>query len=420
VPPILTAIIVSACLGALVGLIRQWSSDQTSPAGEVDLGGVRTYTFWAMLGAVAAFLGETHAPALLAVVITLVGLQQIVSLHRVPPTQHTGGTTFASALLTILVGALVYWGYRQSAVLVAATTMVMLGMKQTLHAWTRAFKLADIRATLQFVAITGVILPLVPNRTFGPFDAFNPFSTWLMVILISGLGFIGYIAMRFLGARAGILLTSLLGGLASSTATTLAFSKRSKEDPGLSNHYAMAVITACSVMLPRVVIAVGVLNPTLAVELIAPFLLMTLPAAIYGLWLRFARRPAAGVIEAPLALTNPLSLATAIKFALLYAVIGVLVKAATQLDLLQSGLLPLSFVSGLTDMDAISLSMAGSQLSGQVPLLLATKAVIVGAVANSILKAGFAISLGSPALRREVTLVLGATAACGLASLWLV
>ena len=310
-PPILTAIIVSACLGALVGLIRQWSSDQTSPAGEVDLGGVRTYTFWAMLGAVAAFLGETHAPALLAVVITLVGLQQIVSLHRVPPTQHTGGTTFASALLTILVGALVYWGYRQSAVLVAATTMVMLGMKQTLHAWTRAFKLADIRATLQFVAITGVILPLVPNRTFGPFDAFNPFSTWLMVILISGLGFIGYIAMRFLGARAGILLTSLLGGLASSTATTLAFSKRSKEDPGLSNHYAMAVITACSVMLPRVVIAVGVLNPTLAVELIAPFLLMTLPAAIYGLWLRFARRPAAGVIEAPLALTNPLSLATA-------------------------------------------------------------------------------------------------------------
>ncbi len=258
-PPILTAIIVSACLGALVGLIRQWS-DQTSPAGEVDLGGVRTYTFWAMLGAVAAFLGEQHAPGLLAVVITLVGLQQLTSLFRLPPTRQPGGTTFASALLTILVGVLVYWGYRQSAVLVAATTLVMLGMKQTLHAWTRAFKLEDIRATLQFVAITGVILPVVPDRNYGPFGAFNPFSTWLLVVLISGLGFTGYIAMRLLGARAGILLTSVFGGIASSTATTLAFSRRSREDSGLSGDYALAVVTACSVMLPRILVVVGILT----------------------------------------------------------------------------------------------------------------------------------------------------------------
>jgi uncharacterized membrane protein (DUF4010 family) len=371
-----------------------------------------------MLGCGAAFLGEKHAPALLAVVIALVGLQQLASLHRVAPAQQTGGTTFASALLTILTGALVYWGYRQAAVLIAATTMVLLGLKQTLHAWTRAFKLEDIRATLQFVAITGVILPLVPDRSFGPYGAFNPFSTWLMVILISGLGFIGYIAMRLLGARAGILLTSLLGGVASSTATTLAFARRSKVEPALSAHYALAVVTACSVMLPRVVVTVGVLNPGLALELIAPLALMLVPAICYGLWLWFARRPAAGSVEAP-SLTNPLSLSTAIKFALLYALISFLVKAASQLDLLQSALLPLSFVSGLTDMDAIALSMAGSQTAGQVPLLLATKAVIIAAVGNSVLKAGLAISLGSPALRREVTLVLGATAVTGLVVLGL-
>jgi uncharacterized membrane protein (DUF4010 family) len=417
VPPLLTAIIVSACLGALVGLIRQWS-DQTSPAGEVDLGGVRTYTLWAMLGCGAAFRGETHVPALLAVVIALIGLQQLVSLLRVAPTQHTGGTTFASALLTVLVGALVYWNSRQAAVLIAATTMVLLGFKQPLHAWTRAFKPEDIRATLQFVAISGVILPLVPDRSFGPYGAFNPYSTWLMVVLISGLGFTGYLAMRMLGTQAGILLTSLFGGLASSTATTLAFARRSKVEPALSAHFALAVVTACSVMLPRVVITVGVLNPVLAVDLIAPLALMMLPAVCYGLWQWFARRPADGTVEAP-HLTNPLSLATAIKFALLYALIGLLVKAATQLDLLQSGLLPLSFVSGLTDMDAIALSMAGSQTAGQVPLLLATKAVIVAAVGNSLLKAGLAISLGSPVLRREVALVLGATAATGIAALWL-
>ncbi len=417
-PPILTAIIVSACLGALVGLIRQWS-DQTSPSGEVDLGGVRTYTFWAMLGAVAAFLGETHAPALLAVVVALVGLQQLASLFRMPATRQPGGTTFASALLTILVGALVFWGYRQSAVLVAATTMVMLGMKQTLHAWTRAFKLEDIRATLQFVAITGVILPLVPDRNYGPFDAFNPFSTWLLVVLISGLGFIGYIAMRLLGARAGIMLTSVFGGIASSTATTLAFARRSREDPGLSGDYTMAVVTACSVMLPRILVVVGVLTPVLALKLVVPFAVMLAPAILYGLWRLLSRQPAAGLVEAP-SLTNPLSLVTAIKFALVYAVIAFLVKAAMSLDLMQSGLLPLSFVSGLTDMDAIALSMAGAQAADQVPLLLATKAVIVGGVGNTVLKAGFAISLGSPALRRDVSLVLGATAAVGFATLWLV
>jgi uncharacterized membrane protein (DUF4010 family) len=145
---------------------------------------------------------------------------------------------------------------------------------------------------------------------------------------------------------------------------------------------------------------------------------MLVPAICYGLWLWFARRPAAGSVEAP-SLTNPLSLSTAIKFALLYALISFLVKAASQLDLLQSALLPLSFVSGLTDMDAIALSMAGSQTAGQVPLLLATKAVIIAAVGNSVLKAGLAISLGSPALRREVTLVLGATAVTGLVVLGL-
>lgn len=417
-PPLLVSIVVSACLGALVGLIRQWS-DQTAQGAPIDLGGVRTYTFWAMLGCVGAFLGDTHAPVLLPVIVALVGLHQVTAMVRSTATPPPGGTTFASALLTLLVGALVFWGYRQAAILIAATTMVLLGIKQTLHAWTRAFKLEDIRATLQFVAITGVILPLVPNRSFGPYDAFNPYSTWLLVVLISGLGFAGYLAMRLLGARAGILVTSLFGGLASSTATTLAFSRRSKDEPALSEHYAMAVVTACSVMLPRVIITTSVLSPALGLTLIAPFALMAVPAVAYGTWLWFARRPGTSVVETP-SLTNPLSLKTAVKFALLYAGIGFLVKAATQLDLLHDALLPLSFVSGLTDMDAISLSMAGSQNTGSVPLVLAAKAVIVAAVANSLLKAGFAAVLGSSVLRRETTLVLGATALAGVAGLWLV
>lgn len=415
----LASLVVSACLGALVGLIRQWSEQTHSPNSEVDVGGVRTYSFWAMLGCTAAFLGESHAPMLLAVVVALIGLQQVVIMARKAATPLPGGTTFASTLLTVLIGALVFWDERQAAILIAATTMVMLGLKHTLHAWTRAFKPEDIRATLQFVAITGVILPLVPNRAFGPFDAFNPYATWMLVVLISGLGFAGYVTMRLVGARAGILLTSVFGGLASSTATTLAFSRRSKEDPALSEHYAMAVIMACSVMLPRVIVTTSVINADLALALIKPFALMAAPACIYGAFVWFARRPGPNVVETPY-LSNPLNLTTAIKFALVYAAVGFLVKAATQFDLMQHGLLPLSFVSGLTDMDAISLSMAGNLTSGDVPLVLAARAIIVAAIANSLLKAAFSASLGSPVLRRQTALVLGATVAAGVGALWLV
>jgi hypothetical protein len=233
---LLSAIMMSACLGALVGLIRQWS-DQVSRPAEADFGGVRTYTFWAMLGCLGAAGSEKLGLALLAVVLALVGAQQIVAMAKMPPTSHPGGTTFASVMLTMFTGALVFWGQRQAALLVAATTMVIVGMKQTLHAWTRTFTTEDISGTLQFVAITGVILPLVPNQAYGPFGAFNPYSTWLMVVLISGLGFVGYIMMRMLGAKAGTTITGLVGGVASSTATTLAFSRRSKDDPALSASY---------------------------------------------------------------------------------------------------------------------------------------------------------------------------------------
>ena len=416
---LLVSIVVSACLGALIGLIRQWSDQTSAPAGSVDFGGVRTYALWAMLGCGAAFLGESLAPFLLTATFLLVGIHQVVAMSKTPVATRPGGTTFASALLTVLVGALVLWNNRQAAVLIAATTVVLLGVKQPLHAWTRKFTADDVRATLQFVAITGVILPIVPNRNFGPYDAFNPYTTWLLVVLISGLGFLGYIAMRSLGTRAGLLVTSLFGGLASSTATTLAFSRRSKDDPALSEHYALGIAVACSVMLARVLITVGILNLELAFTLVAPFALMALPGVLYGAWLWFMRQPGKGAITAP-QIGNPLSLKTAIKFALLYAVIGFLVKFITSLNLLHSSLLPLSFFSGLTDMDAISLSVTGNHTSGAVPLHLATQAIIVAAVANSLLKASFAISLGSPVLRIQISLVLGLTAAAGVAACWFV
>ncbi len=411
--PLLGYVFASAGLGALIGLIRQWS-EQATDEGKGDFGGVRTHSFWAMLGCLGAIASRDFTPLALPVIFAVVAGHLIVAHSRLAEAKSPGSTSFAASLLTLMVGALVAWEHTQTAVVVAALTMVLLGVKKPLHAWTRGFTPDDIRGTLQFVAITGVVLPLVPNRAFGPFDGFNPYSTWLMVVLISGLGFTGYIAMRLLGARAGILLTSLLGGLASSTASTLAFSRRSKEEPRLSADYAFAVVAACTVMLPRVVVVIFLFSPALALEIMPAFGVMMLPALVYGAWHWFSHRAGKDEVDSP-TMANPLSLTTAIKFALLYAVIAFMVKAATHLDW-QAGLLPLSFVSGLTDMDAISLSMADNLNTATVTLQLAARAVIIAAVANSLLKAGLAAGLGSPLLRNRAAGVLVATALVGSAA----
>lgn len=407
-------IVVSACLGALIGLIRQWSEQRGKP-GDMNFVGVRTSTLWSLLGCLAAYLSEHYSAAILPVALILVG-GHLTMLHwRDGKDGHPGSTTFVAALLTCFVGALVNWGHQQMAVLVAALTMVTLGSKQPLHSWTRHFTNEDIFSALQFAAITGVILPLVPNQAIGPFGAFNPYSTWLMVVLISGLGFGGYILMRLLGAQAGITVTGLVGGLASSTATTLAFSRRSKDEPELSASYALAVVLACTVMLARVGVMIAVLNTELALKIVLPFAAMSLPGIGYALWQWLAQRPTQQVV-APPQIHNPLGLGIAIKFGLLYAIVAFLVKAATSLQFTAS-LLPLSFISGLTDMDAIALLMANSLRDSSVVIDMAAKCVIVGAIANSIMKGGFAISLGSPQLRRRISAVLGLTVVAGVLSL---
>ncbi len=412
----LAAIAASAALGALIGLIRQWREQGKERESPVDFGGVRTHSLWGMLGCLGGATTQ-GAPWVLPTLVLVIAAQQIVTRIKTMEEGHGGGTSFAATLLTLLVGALVAWDAKQAAVLVTALTIVMIGIKQPIHAWTRHFTAEDVRAALQFAAITGVVLPLVPDRDMGPFEGFNPYSTWMMVVLISGVGFAGYVAMRLLGARAGILLTGLLGGLASSTAATLAFTRSSKEKPDLSLHYALAITLACAVMSPRVVAVIAVINPSLALATALPLALMAAPTLLFAVWY-FVRSRDHGKVESP-GVSNPLSLRTAIKFALLYAAFAFLVKAALQSDW-QESILPLSFVSGLTDVNAIALSMARNQSSGGLALDLAARAVILGAVANSLLKTAIAVFGGARGLRWPITLVLGATALLGVLIVWLV
>ena len=354
---LLIYIIVSAGLGALIGLIRQWDEQSDNQPG--DFAGVRTHTFWAVLGCLGAFASEAHTPYAFVAVLVLVAAHLIAQAVSEADNAAPGSTSFAGAMVTMFCGALVFWDETKSAVVVAATAMV---------------------------------------------------------VLISGLSFAGYIAIRLVGARAGILLTGALGGLASSTASTLAFSRRSREAPKMSEHYALAVVAACTVMLPRVLIATGLVNRNFAQTLIVPFALMAVPGILYGGWVWLRRHPAHHEGDTP-ELGNPLSLSTAIKFAALYSAIAFLVKVIREQGWTQ-GMLPLAFVSGLTDMDAISLSLASDYGKEKTAADLATRAVILAAVSNTLLKTGMALMLGSTGLKWRVGIVLGATAAVGVASMF--
>lgn len=411
---LLLPLLVTGSLGALIGLERQWESQSENPVREVTVG-VRTFTFWALLGAVCAFLSANgHPHVFLFGLFALAGWLGIFLYFASKEQAGSGFTTAATGLLTYLLGGLVVAGEARTALVVTVVTILLLASKPTLHQISRKFTAEDARMALQFLAVTGAVLPLVPDQDFGPMGAFNPRSVWLMVVMVSGLGFLGYIAVRLLGASRGIALTGLAGGLASSTATTLSMSKMSKERPELAKDCTLALIIACTIMLWRVEVLVLAISPELAGHLFWAFFAMSIPGAVFAGW-HFLRgrgeSPAEGEYK------NPLSLKVALQFGLLYAVVVLVVKyAAAQFG--GAGILVVSFFSGLTDLDAIALSLSNFFRDSQVGFSVAAQGVVLAAVANSLMKAVLAAMLGAPELRGLTAWVLGATSAIGTGAIF--
>ncbi|HEY9744817.1 MAG TPA: DUF4010 domain-containing protein, partial [Oculatellaceae cyanobacterium] len=328
-----------------------------------------------------------------------------------------GLTTSAMALLTYILGGLVFWNYWKIALALAVVSLIMLTGKRRIHEVSRRITQEDVRLTLQFLALTGVILPLVPDRAMGPFDAFNPRSTWMMVVLVSGLGFAGYLAIRLMGSTRGITLTGIFGGLASSTATTLAMSRQSKTTPNLAPQYALAVILACTVMIWRVLVLLFTINSTFSARIWFLLILVSLPGAIYGAVLYFCERSHKSE-ENSGTYTNPLSLSISLKFAALYAIIVFLVKAANHY-LGTSGIYAVSAISGLTDLDAISLSLAESVNNNGLGIREATIGVLIAIAANTVLKTVLVYFQAAPAMRKRMFLFAATTILSStIAALW--
>jgi uncharacterized membrane protein (DUF4010 family) len=293
--------------------------------------------------------------------------------------------------------------------------LLLLTFKEFLHGLARRVELTDAEAMLQFAVISVIILPLLPNTNFGPppLDVINPYKIWLMVVLIAGLNFLGYMLVKVLGGEHGLVLTGILGGLVSSTAVTLSFSQRSRSEPELSSAFLLAIVLAWTIMFVRVVVMVGVINRPLARSLTVILGCMAAAGLVISLLLwRRAKERQTGVVNAK---ANPFELKEAIKFGLLFGGVTIAAKAA-EVYLGEKGLYLAGAVAGLTDVDAISLSMANFAAANSQSVKVAAYTIVIAVISNTLMKTGMAVFMGAPGLRRiiiPVTVVLFAAAAVG-------
>ncbi len=305
---------VALSIGFLIGLQREYAEYSVDEAGHDMFAGVRTFALLGLSGCTAAYLAELAGSqwVFIAVLLALGALIALAYFLTAWRTREVGLTTEVAALLTVLTGALCFFDQLALAAALGVGTTVLLAVKFELRTLVRAITRDDVYATLRFAVITAIVLPVLPDQSFGPppFDVLNPYRIWLMVVLISGISFLGYILIKLMGGRRGIGLTGFLGGLASSTAVTLSFSQRSQDRADLSKPFALAVIIAWTMMFPRILVEVGVVNPRLLPLLWPPIVAAGLVGVLYAVMLYFLQREGD---ESEIAFTNPFALGPAIK-----------------------------------------------------------------------------------------------------------
>jgi len=394
---------IALLIGALIGAERGHAGSRD----DEQLLGLRTFILVAEAGAVAALLSVwMDAPSVF--VGALVGMMGLVavsywSMVRKYP-QAVGLTTEVAAVVVFLLGASVVVTDPEVPVALAIVTGLVLALKDPLHAGIARLGNEDILAALKLLSATFIVLPLLPREPIDPWGALNLYSLWWLVILIASISLVGYVGVRWLGARRGTLLTALFGGLVSSTAVTLALARRSADAPVLSRAIAAGVLVAWTTMAVRVVVEVAVVAPSLVSAVVLPLGGMTVAG---GIGARVAWRRAAlderseGAEE--LLVRNPFSLTGALKIGALFAVVLIAVKAA-QLYLPTSGIYAVSVLAGLTDVDAITLSLAGAVKAGELASVVAVRGIVLAALANTATKLGLIVYLGDRTLAKTVAL----------------
>ena len=395
-------LIISLAIGILIGLEREFAIEKRNKR---IAAGIRTFGLMGMVGFAAGFIADQLASPLPYAVIILIGGGLLgVNFFRESREGGIGLTTEFAALMTMLSGTIIYLEQTALGIAIGVVTMTLLSLKLELHQFVEKLEKADIYATIKFALISAIILPILPNQNFGPepLNVFNPYKIWLLVVFISGISFVGYVLTKLVGAERGVGLTGILGGLASSTAVTLTLTQRSRQAQSLGKTFAQAILLAWAVMYIRMLIIVGAVNPDL-IKLLWPAVAAASLAGVIYVFLvyRFQNRDKS---KHEVSLSNPFELGPAIKFGLIFTIVLVVSKAA-KVYLGDAGIYLASVVSGLADVDAISLSVSELSLSNNsegIALETAHKAILIAAAANTFAKGMIASIGGSATMRRAI------------------
>jgi uncharacterized membrane protein (DUF4010 family) len=397
-------------LGALLGLEREQRKRRDGGGNA----GLRTFILLAQVGAIAGYLGMQPGtgwllPVAVLVVALLVAAGYVVAARQRP--EDVGLTTELAAIVACLVGALATTGHREIAVGLGVLTAALLAYKQPLHDAVGKLDREDVLAGMRLLLATFVVLPLLPDEPIDPWRAIVPYKLWLLVLLISGMSFAGYIATRWLGPGRGLAITALTGGLVSSTAATLALAKSSREGDGTAGRrYAGGVLLAWAVMFVRVVVTATIVHAALCVQLLPAFVPMALVCGVFA-WV--ALRGGHGEPPPELALKTPFSLRAGAKFALLFAAVQLLVKLAQEY-LPKGGTYVVATIAGLTDVDAITLTMAQDTRADPALAPEAVLAITLACFSNTIVKATLATTAGR-GMARTVWIATAVIVAVGVA-----
>lgn len=400
---LLTGLLISAGIGMLIGFEREYSHRKERDAGGNDLlmAGIRTYPLISLMGYLMLFFSGMINVWLF--VVGLIGVLVYVGLfyYRNSKLGHTGTTSEFSVVITYLLGALVYLDYTLLAVGTGVFLTVALAFKVRLHKAVGKLDEKEVHAIIQFVILAALVLPILPNEDFGPDGVLNPWKIGLVIVLLTGLNFLGYLLGKFIDSGKSIILTGILGGFVSSTAVTWHFSRQSKEGKGSAEYQAVAIITASSIMFLRIAFLLYFLNTELFFETVYGMVIVTLVGIGIGYFIiRKGDEGKDGKSSKTTEMTskNPLNLLDALKFGAVYVAILLLVGLAKEY-MGTGAIFAVSAVSGLTDVDAVVISMAN--LGGTtLEIGIALTGVIIAAASNTLVKYGMCLIFGSPGLRK--------------------
>ncbi|WP_295384047.1 MgtC/SapB family protein [uncultured Thiodictyon sp.] len=402
-------------IGLLIGVERGWSERDEQDGTRVA--GVRTFALIGLLGGATTLIGPPLGAWLAALGLLALGVlfATAYAIHARSRPDRMGITVPVAGLLTFVLGALAASGQVAVAAAAAVVATLLLSAKPVLHHWLTTLQGQELAAGLQLLLLSVVVLPLLPNRGYGPWQALNPYRLWWMVVLIAAMSFVGYFAVKEAGARKGAIFTGIFAGLASSTALTLHFARLARAQPELSPTLATGILLACGTMFPRMALVLAVAAPNVLLPALLPLGLMTL--VVYGAALRqwWTLGDASGA--AVTSLRNPLELTAAIGFGAFLALVMVLARGV-EVWLGSTGVLALAAASGVADVDAITLSLVGMSRTG-LGLQTVVTGIVIAAASNSLVKGAMATTVSGRRLGASVALPLALAALVGPLAVWI-